>query len=304
MVALKTSFRPIGTFGVASNDNVAPYIFSMYIRNGGQEDYIDQGDNITINFSEPINPALVNGNLAKNGVVPNVPYSSTGGVSVASDGTVTIKNIVAFDAGSVANSGNFTSKANLSSSGKVLIITITNGSSIAINNENFASGIQFGGAIYGESGEKMKYDGSIDNPAGTFGGASGGYNNVSNDSSNDSSSSIYAQIALLQQQIAALQQQLAGKTGGSGLCAQISQTLFYGRSTNDAANVSCLQSFLTSQGYQVTVSGIYDLATKGAVMQFQQKYADMILVPFGLTQGSGNVGVNTLAQINQLLGQE
>ena len=62
-----------------------------------------------------------------------------------------------------------------------------------------------------------------------------------------------------------------------------------------------MQEVLKSQGYVVTVSGIYDAATKTAVAQFQQKYASEILAPYHLTRGSGNVGNATKAKINQII---
>ena len=122
---------------------------------------------------------------------------------------------------------------------------------------------------------------------------------------------IMARIAQIQTLMADLQKQRAAMTGSPApaasqsatySCTQITQNLFYGR-VNDAAQVKCLQEVLKSQGYAVTVSGNYDAATKTAVAQFQQKYASVILAPYGLKSGSGNVGNGTLAKVNALLSE-
>jgi len=109
---------------------------------------------------------------------------------------------------------------------------------------------------------------------------------------------ILAKINEIVALITKLKAQLAAITGKSVYsCTQITKNLYYARQ-NDAAQVKCLQEVLKSQGYALTISGNYDLATKNAVARFQQKYASEILVPYGLKYGSGNVGNATMAKIN------
>jgi lysophospholipase L1-like esterase len=106
---------------------------------------------------------------------------------------------------------------------------------------------------------------------------------------------IIALIAELQKQLNAI----LGKTATYS-CVQITQNLYYGKQ-NDAAQVKCLQEILLSQGYEITVSGTYDLSTKATVKQFQEKYAGEILTPYGLRIGSGNVGSATMKKVNGLI---
>lgn len=111
---------------------------------------------------------------------------------------------------------------------------------------------------------------------------------------------ILAAIAKIQALIADLQKQLLAITGGAKYsCTQITKNLYYGMK-NDS-QVKCLQEVLKNQGYSVTASGNYDAATKTAVAQFQQKYAAVILMPYHLVRGSGNVGTATMAKINQIV---
>ncbi len=55
-----------------------------------------------------------------------------------------------------------------------------------------------------------------------------------------------------------------------------------------------------SSGFE---SGYFDEITHLAVVRFQEKYADLILKPFGLTTGTGFVGTKTLEKLNTLSGQ-
>ena len=88
-------------------------------------------------------------------------------------------------------------------------------------------------------------------------------------------------------------------TGQKYSCTQITKVLRYGMQ-NDP-QVKCLQEVLQAQGYAIAVSGNYDLATKTAVKQFQEKYVSEILAPYGLRTGSGNVGNGTMNKLNQIM---
>jgi hypothetical protein len=76
-------------------------------------------------------------------------------------------------------------------------------------------------------------------------------------------------------------------------------------------NVKNLQIFLNDHGFAVTASGVgskdqesmyYGNATRAALIRFQEYYRSEILIPNGLSAGTGNFGPATLKKINQLLG--
>jgi hypothetical protein len=88
---------------------------------------------------------------------------------------------------------------------------------------------------------------------------------------------------------------------GQATKAAILRTLQVGLSGDD---VKALQELLLQEGVYPDglVTGYFGNLTKQAVIQFQEKYASEILVPNGLTAGTGTVGPSTRNKMNQLLG--
>jgi peptidoglycan hydrolase-like protein with peptidoglycan-binding domain len=74
---------------------------------------------------------------------------------------------------------------------------------------------------------------------------------------------------------------------------------------NDNSEVRCLQQFLKAQGEEIYpegfVTGNFYTLTEQAVKRFQEKYANDVLTPWGLTKGSGYVGSTTRNKINELI---
>jgi len=122
-----------------------------------------------------------------------------------------------------------------------------------------------------------------------------------------------AEIARLIALISALQAQMAQAQGvPSPACEGVtfSRSLSLGATGND---VKCLQTILNrSADTQVAAFGVgssgnetnyFGNLTRLAVIKFQNKYASEVLTPIGLTTGTGYVGSQTIAKINQLLGR-
>jgi trimeric autotransporter adhesin len=170
MVADSSIDDPTGTFGGTTDDSDTISITAIKVTNGGDDGYVDIGDSIAITFGDAIDPESINSDLEKGDTVTGVAYSKTGGVSVSSAGKVTIKNIATFDLGSVSESGTFTVKLALNSTGKILTITLTSGSDITITDEDFSSATQVGGTVEDSDSNEMETDSSISDPTGTFGG--------------------------------------------------------------------------------------------------------------------------------------
>lgn len=91
---------------------------------------------------------------------------------------------------------------------------------------------------------------------------------------------------------------------GSVNCKIFEQNLSYGLKNN--SEVKCLQEFLKSQEKEIypeaLITGNFLSLTKQAVIRFQEKYAEEILHPLDLTQGTGFVGSKTREKLNSLLG--
>ena len=71
--------------------------------------------------------------------------------------------------------------------------------------------------------------------------------------------------------------------------------------------VDCLQEFLKSHLPGIypegLITGNFLSLTQSAVIRFQEKYAEDILIPLGLEAGTGFVGLATRTKINQILGR-
>lgn len=124
---------------------------------------------------------------------------------------------------------------------------------------------------------------------------------------------LQAEIARLTALIVQLQASLNQLSGGnvySGCSiAGFKQDLFQGMSGDD---VKCLQIILnsaantqlasTGPGSPGSETSYFGPLTTQAVVKFQNKYKDEILVPVGLSAGTGYVGSMTKAKLNTLLG--
>ena len=112
-----------------------------------------------------------------------------------------------------------------------------------------------------------------------------------------------AKIAKLKAQIAKLQAKIAEILREKISCKELSKNLYFGM--RNSQEVRCLQEFLKAQGPEIypqgLVTGNFLNLTKAAVIRFQEKYAEDILAPWGLTKGTGYVGETTRAKINELL---
>jgi hypothetical protein len=70
---------------------------------------------------------------------------------------------------------------------------------------------------------------------------------------------------------------------------------------NNPEDVKLLEIFLnTYEGYNLPVDGIYSEEDRDAVIKWQEKYADEILKPWGLTRGTGYVYNTSLKKIKQI----
>ncbi len=112
---------------------------------------------------------------------------------------------------------------------------------------------------------------------------------------------LLTRINELKAEVARLQAQLGISDSN---CQRFDNNLYYRMKGN--SEVSCLQKFLKEQGPEIypegLVTGNFLSLTQAAVIRFQEKYAAEILIPLGLTKGTGFVGLATKTKINQLLG--
>jgi hypothetical protein len=114
------------------------------------------------------------------------------------------------------------------------------------------------------------------------------------------------QIEYLKREIARLKAQLDAIKNNKNIpnnACGIKNDLFFGLSSN--SEVICLQQLLRNQGNDIypegLITGNFLELTKRAVIRFQEKYADEILKPLGLTRGTGYVGEMTRKKISEIL---
>lgn len=119
--------------------------------------------------------------------------------------------------------------------------------------------------------------------------------------------SLLEKISFLQSEIAKVQAQIDAilKKRGESICKRFEKDLSFG--IMDSQEVRCLQEFLKNQGSEIypegLVTGNFLNATQSAVIRFQERYKDEILLPIGLEKGSGYVGLKTRIKINEILGK-
>jgi peptidoglycan hydrolase-like protein with peptidoglycan-binding domain len=63
-----------------------------------------------------------------------------------------------------------------------------------------------------------------------------------------------------------------------------------------------IQIFLNRYEHaELDVTGVYDIGTVGAIMEFQKKYALQILVPWGIVEPNGLIYTTTVAKMNAIV---
>lgn len=113
---------------------------------------------------------------------------------------------------------------------------------------------------------------------------------------------LMARIAELQTQIAETKAKIAAILGEKESSQKFIQNLYFGIKNEQ---VRCLQEFLKEQGKEIypqgLVTGYFGPLTQAAVIRFQERYAEEILEPLELQNGTGFVGPSTRDKINQML---
>ncbi len=108
-------------------DVTPPTLTAIVAANGAAAvlNTVDTGDNITVTFSEVMDPTTINANLVPGGTaVLNVASGATGGVTAAANGVVTLTNITTFDLGAFSNVWTSTTNLSLDNTGKILLVTL------------------------------------------------------------------------------------------------------------------------------------------------------------------------------------
>lgn len=132
-----------------------PYISSIRFNDNSDEKNIDKGDSIVIKFSEAIKPTSINSYLVKGDYLTGIGSTKIGGISVLSDGRITVKGIASFDIGTVENSSTFVVRLSLNQTANILTITLSEGEDIEIEDRDYSSAKQIGGVIKDIDGNIM-----------------------------------------------------------------------------------------------------------------------------------------------------
>lgn len=97
-----------------------------------------------------------------------------------------------------------------------------------------------------------------------------------------------------------IQSSLTAKLWASSTCPVIKHFMKL-ENGNDQEDVRNLQMFLkNNEGADVEVNGKFDTKTDQAVKNFQEKYVNDVLAPWGGSLGSGIVNITTSKKINQI----
>jgi peptidoglycan hydrolase-like protein with peptidoglycan-binding domain len=85
-------------------------------------------------------------------------------------------------------------------------------------------------------------------------------------------------------------------------CEQLLYSYIHPNRQNDVSEVIKLQTFLRDlEGhFDLEVNGVYDAATQQAVYEFQQKYSDRVLTPWGLPLPTRFVYYTTRKMVNEI----
>ncbi len=116
---------------------------------------------------------------------------------------------------------------------------------------------------------------------------------------------LLVQIDDLKKEIAKVQTQLqvVQQLNPPALCKPFTKDLVLW--TSEHIDVYCLQKLLAEQGSDIYpegfLTGNFGPLTQQAVIRFQEKYANEILVPVGLEKGSGFVGAKTRAKLYRFI---
>ncbi|MBU1870540.1 hypothetical protein KKF17_00205 [Patescibacteria group bacterium] len=111
-----------------------------------------------------------------------------------------------------------------------------------------------------------------------------------------------AQIEDLKTKIAVLKAKIVEDLRVKMDCHAFKNNLYFGLFSPE---VNCLQQFLKTQGPDIypeaRITGFLGPLTQTAIIRFQEKYADEILLPLKMEKGTGFVGLFTRSKINQIL---